>query len=282
MKDRLSFAASFVPLIALIAVGYVVPVIANVIGSLQDADGGFVGVQNWVTVLTSYYFVDSLLFTLKVALVSTALAMVIAVVCALALRRTFVGKKLVVLMFQFNLTVPRMAAAMMLLLLLSQTGFISQVMNHVGLTQGTAGFPYLIQDQAGLGLVIAFTWKFFPYIGMSVLGILQGASQEYEDQAAVLGVGRFKRFWHVTLPLIVPATSIASIIVFAAAFGDYEIPMVLGSPSHRVLSIYTYLKYSDPAMMNRPESYVLMVSMIVVLMVVILVYRHLTMAKGDK
>ncbi len=279
MKDRLSFIASFVPLTLLMAVGYVVPVISNVIGSLQDKQGEFAGIDNWVTVLTSYYFVDSLLFTLKVALVSTALAMVIAVVCALALRRTFVGKKLVVLMFQFNLTVPRMAAAMMLLLLLSQTGFLSQVAHHLSITQGTADFPYLIQDQAGLGLIIAFTWKFFPYIGMSVLGILQGASREYEDQAAVLGVGRFKRFWHVTLPMIVPATSIASIIVFAAAFGDYEIPMVLGNSTHRVLSIYTYLKYSDPAMMNRPESYVLMVSMIIVLMVVILLYRHLTMPK---
>ena len=279
MRNKGTFIASFVPLIVLMAIGYVVPVLTNIIGSLQDKQGGFVGFDNWATVLTSYYFIDSLLFTLKVALVSTALAMVIAVVCALALRRTFVGKKLVVLMFQFNLTIPRMAAGMMLLLLLSQTGMISQVMYHLGITQGTADFPYLVQDQAGMGLIIAFTWKFFPYIGMSVLGILQGASQEYEDQAAVLGVGRLRRFWHVTLPLIVPATSIASIIVFAAAFGDYEIPMVLGNSSHRVLSIFTYLKYSDPAMMNRPESYVLMVAMIVVLMVVILVYRHLTMPK---
>ena len=282
MGKRGSFIASFAPLVILMAVGYVVPVAANVVGSLQDDGGSFVGIQNWVSVLTSYYFIDSLLFTLRVALVSTLLAMVIAVVVALALRRTFVGKRLVVLMFQFNLTVPRMAAAMMLLLLLSQTGMLSQLSRAVGLTQGTADFPYLIQDQAGVGLIIAFTWKFFPYIGMSVLGILQDASLEYEDQAAVLGVGRFKRFWHVTLPLIVPATSIASIIVFAAAFGDYEIPMVLGNSSHRVLSIYTYLKYSDPALMNRPESYVLMVCMIAVLAVVILVYRHLTMPKEGR
>lgn len=282
MRKRLSFIASFVPLVALMVLGYAVPVVSNVIGSLQDKQGGFVGFENWTRVLTSYYFIDSLLFTLRIALVSTALAMVIAVVCALALRRTFIGKKLVVLMFQFNLTIPRMAAAMMLLLLLSQTGFLSQIAHAIGITQGTADFPYLIQDQAGVGLIIAFTWKFFPYIGMSVLGILQGASLEYEDQAAVLGVGRWRRFWHITLPMIVPATSIASIIVFAAAFGDYEIPMVLGSPSHRVLSIYTYLKYSDPAMMNRPESYVLMVVMIVVLMAVILLYRHLTMPKEGR
>lgn len=277
MKDRVAFVLSFVPLVVLMAVGYVVPVASNVAASFQDDDGAFVGVQNYADVFTSYYFADSLLFTLKVALASTAVAMVLAVACALALRRTFVGKKLVVLMFQFNITVPRMAAAMMMLLLLSQTGMLSQACKAVGLTQGASDFPWLVNDSAGLGLIFAFVWKFFPYIGMSVLGILQGASREYEDQAAVLGVGRWRRFWHVTLPMIVPATSIASIIVFAAAFGDYEIPMVLGSSSHRMLSIFTYLKYSDPNLMDRPESYVLMIVMTVVLAAVILLYRHLTM-----
>lgn len=256
--------------------------VSNIVLSLQDDTGSWVGFDNWISVLTSYYFIDSLLFTLKVALLSTGLAMVIAVVCALALRHTFVGKKLVVLLFQFNLTIPRMAAAMMILLLLSQTGFMSQVAHALGITQGTADFPWLVNDSRGLGLIIAFTWKFFPYIGMSVLGILQGASLEYEDQAAVLGVGRFRRFWHVTLPLIIPATSIASIIVFAAAFGDYEIPSVLGTSAHRALSVYTYLKYSDPALMNRPESYVLMVAMMLVLMAIILLYRYFTMERGDR
>ena len=282
MRSRLTFIASFAPLALLLAVGYAVPVASNIVLSLQNDAGQWVGFENWADVLGSYYFLDSLLFTLKVALASTALAMVIAVVCALALRRTFVGKKLVVLMFQLNLTIPRMAAAMMMLLLLSQTGLASQVTHALGITQGTSDFPWLVNDSQGLGLIITFTWKFFPYIGMSVLGVLQGASLEYEDQAAVLGVGRFRRFWHVTLPMIIPATSIASIIVFAAAFGDYEIPWVLGTSTHRALSVYTYLKYSDPALMDRPESYVLMVAMMLVLMAVILVDRRLTMERGDR
>ena len=282
MKDRIAFIASFIPLIALMSLGYVVPVASNIIMSMQDDHGEYVGLQNYIDVFTSYYFIDSVLFTLKIALCATAISMVIAVVVALALRETFVGKKLIVFMFQFNLTIPRMAAAMMMLLLLSQTGMISQICNALGLTQGASDFPWFIRDKEGLGLIATFAWKFFPYIGMSVLGVLQGASREYEDQAAVLGVGRFKRFWHVTLPMIVPATSIASIIVFAAAFGDYEIPAILGSASHHTLSIFTFMKYSDPALMDRPESYVLMVTMMIILIVVILLYRHLTMPdRGD-
>ena len=282
MKEKLAIIASFLPIILLMAVGYVVPIVSNVVMSMQDADGVFVGLDNYVSVLTSYYFLDSLLYTLKVALISTALAMTIAVVMALALRETFVGKKLVLILFQFNMTVPRMAAAMMLMLLLSQTGMLSQLSCYFGLTETASQFPWLVKDSGGVGLIAAFTWKFFPYIGMSVLGILQGASREFEDQAAVLGIGPFRRFWHVTLPMIIPATSIASIIVFASAFGDYEMPAILGGTTHRMLSIYTYAKYSDPALMDKPEAYVLMIIMSIVLMAIILLYRKLTMDEGGR
>jgi putative spermidine/putrescine transport system permease protein len=275
--SRLALAASFIPSVALMAVGYLAPIALSVTMSLYDDAGSFVGFDNYLSVFNSYYFLDSLAFTLKISISATALSMAVAVVVALAIRQTFLGKKLVVLMFQFNLTVPRMAAAMMLLLLLSQTGLLSQAAHQLGLIQTGSQFPWFVRDSEGLGVIMAFAWKFFPYIGMSVLGVLQGACTDYEDQAAVLGVGRVRRFLHVTLPMIVPATSIASIIVFAAAFGDYEMPAILGNSSHRVLSVFTYMKYSSPDMMNRPESYALMIIMSLLLMAVILAYRRLTM-----
>lgn len=278
-EDTFALVLSFAPIVILMALGYVAPLLSNIVQSMQDDQGAFVGLQNYVDVITSYYFLDSLLYTLKIALLSTAISMVIAVVCALALRETFMGKKLVVFLFQFNLTIPRMAAAMIVVMLLSQTGFISQLCYAFGLTDSATQFPFLVFDVDGKGVIIGFVWKFFPYIGLSTLGVLQGASIEFEQQAATLGVGKFKRFFHVTLPLIIPATSIASIIVFAAAFGDYELPMILGSSRSHVLSVFTYMKYCDPAMRNLPEAFTLMVIMSVILAVVILAYRKLTVRK---
>lgn len=278
-RTKVGIILSFLPVIVLMAGAYLVPLCYNFEHSLMDESGQFVGLQNYVTVLTSYYFLDSFLYTLKIALLSTAIAMVIAVTCALALRQTFFGKKLVVFMFQMNLTIPRMAAAMIAVMLLSQTGFLSQLAHMAGLVDSATEFPWLVFDSAGWGVVIAFVWKFFPYIGLSALGVLQGASVELEQQAAVLGVGKFKRFWHVTLPAIVPATSIAAIIVFASAFGDYELPMILGNSQNHVLSVFTYLKYCDPALANLPEAYTLMVIMSITLVAVILVYRKLTIVR---
>ncbi len=276
MKRKLLYVLAFMPLIVLMSVAYIAPIVSNVVMSTYSNDGEFVGLQNYIDVYTSYYFLDALLTTLRVSIIATALAMVVGVVVALALRETFVGKKLVVLMFQFNLTVPRMAGAMMIMLLLSQTGAISKIAYSLGVIDGPSSFPWLVYDKGSWGIVFTFAWKFFPYIGMSVLGVLQGASREYENQAAVLGVGKFRRFWHVTLPMIIPATSIASIIVFAGAFGDYEIPTILGGSSNTMLSVLTYTKYSDPDVMNRAASYVLMITMTIVLAIVILIYRKLT------
>lgn len=278
-RERYKLVAAFVPVFALMAFAYVIPLASNAIASFHDESGNFVGLANYKSVLTSYYFLDSLIYTLKISITATVVSMIVAVVIALALRETFVGKKLAVFVFQINLTVPRMAAGMIMVMLLSQTGFISQIAYILGIIDGTSEFPWLVYDSNGLGIVIAFVWKFFPYIGISVLGVLQDASREYEDQAATLGVGRLRRFLHVTLPMILPATSVAAIMVFAAAFGDYELPMILGNANNHMLSVYTYMRYCDFTMMNKPEAYVLMIIMSVVLAVVILIYRRATMER---
>jgi putative spermidine/putrescine transport system permease protein len=278
----LKLILAFTPIIVLMGVAYVWPVCSNIVASFQDNHGEFVGWQNYSDVTGSYYFWDSLFFSLRTSLLATIISMIVAIILALALRESFLGKKLAVFLCQYNLSIPRMAAAMIMLFLLSQTGFLSSVAYQLGFTDGTASFPWLVNDSLGIGLIIVFVWKFAPYICMSVLGILEGASLELEQQAASLGVGKVKRFFHVVLPTIIPATAVSSILVFAAAFGDYEVPAILGSSSSRPLSVMVYLKYLDPHLRDRPEAYVLMILITLVLMATIITYRWLTSSNSRK
>lgn len=268
--------APFLPLLVLMAVAYVYPVLSNLRQSFLSGDGLFVGWQNYAEVLSGDYFWDSLFYTLRIALVTTCASMLIAIAVSLALRETFAGKKLALFLFQYNLCVPHIAVAMMMLMLFSQTGLLSAAAYRLGLTGGASGFPWIVRDSGGRGIILTFIWKYFPYIGLSVLGILQGASREFEDQAATLGVGRLRCFFHVILPAIIPAASVAAIIVFAAAFGEYEIPALLGASRHRAYSVMLYLKYYDFTLQNKPEAYVLMVMMTLVLMAVIVSFYFLT------
>lgn len=275
-KKNLERAAAFAPVLALLAAAYAVPLGSNLMKSLQNEAGEYVGLANYAEVLSSYYFLDSLWFTLKLALLTTLAAVGIAVAAALALRETFVGKKLVLFLFQYNLCVPHMAVAMMMVMLLSQTGVLSSAAYALGLTDGAGDFPWLVRDSRGVGIALTFIWKYFPYIGLSALGVLQGASLEYEQQAAVLGVGRWRRFFHVLLPRILPAVSFAMIVVFAAAFGEYEIPAILGSGAHKTLSVMVYMKYCDLSTRSLPQAYAMMVMLSLALMTVILAFYALT------
>jgi putative spermidine/putrescine transport system permease protein len=282
MKNRFSLAASFLPLVVLMAAAYVWPVMTVVQGSFSGGDGQFAGWRNYSDVLGSYYFWDSLWFTIKVSLISTVISMALAIILALALRETFAGKKLALFISQYNLSISRLAAAMMMVFLLSQTGFLSSLANKIGLTESVKDFPWLVYDSKGVGLIILFVWKFFPYIGLSVLGALQGASLEYEQQAATLGVGKFRRFFHVALPTVIPPAAVSSILVFAASFGDYEVPAILGSSQRRSVSVMLYLKYVDPDMQDRPEAYAMMVLTSLTLMAAILTYRRLMASDARK
>ena len=255
---------------------YLIPILSNIASSLKNEAGEFVGLQNYVDVWNSYYFLDSFRFTLKIALITTILSTVLAVMAAMALRETFLGKKLVLFLFQYNLCLPHMAVAMMMVMLLSQTGLVSTLSNLLGLTEGAEDFPWLVRDSRGIGIALTFIWKYFPYIGLSALGVLQGASLEYEQQAACLGVGKYRRFFHVILPNIIPAITVAMIMVFAAAFGEYEIPALLGSSAHRSLSMMIYMKFCDLSTRNVPQAYAMMSMMVLALMAVIVTFYTIT------
>lgn len=258
---------------------YLIPILSNIASSLKNDAGEFVGLQNYADVWNSYYFLDSFWFTLKIALVTTLVSTVLAVVAAMALRETFVGKKIVLFLFQYNLCVPHMAVAMMMVMLLSQTGLASTISNLLGITGGAEDFPWLIRDSKGIGIMLTFVWKYFPYIGLSALGILQGASLEYEQQAAVLGVGKYRRFFHIILPNIIPAITVAMIMVFTASFGEYEIPALLGSSAHRSLSMMIYMKFCDLSTRNVPQAYAMMSMMVAALMGLTVTFYGLTSRK---
>ena len=78
---------------------------------------------------------------------------------------------------------------MMMIMLLSQVGVFSSIAYRAGLTGSARTFPWLVRDTRGIGITIAFVWKYFPYIGLSVPDVLQSVSPEYERQAATLGAG---------------------------------------------------------------------------------------------
>jgi putative spermidine/putrescine transport system permease protein len=267
------------PATAVIALLFIGPLAYSVLLSLNFfpiTANQTIGVQAYADILSDHRFYDSLGFSLLIASVSTMVSIVIAIAVSMTLRRTFVGRKVAMFVYQFNIPVPHLVVAISVLLLFSQTGLFSRALFTLGLVPNPSSFPLIVFDQNGTGIIIAFVLKFFPFIGISVLSLLLTTLNDYEDQAATLGANAFKRFRYVLLPMMMPSILFSSIFVFAYAFGSYEVPFLLGSSSPKALSLLAYQDFTNVDLNTRPAAMAIAnIITLVVVGLVILAYQQL-------
>ncbi len=224
---------------------------------------------------TDPVFYASLGLSLRIAFVSTAVSVVLAVAGALLLRSTARGRRVMTFVFQFNLPIPHIVGGVAMLLLLSQGGLISRLAFAVGLTAEPADFPALTADGFGIGIIAEYVWKETPFIGVVVLAALAGGIEEYEQLARTLGAGRWQRFRFVILPMITPAILSTSIIVFAFSFGAFEVPFLLGQPFPAALPVLAFRAYSDVDLNARSEAMVISIFIAGLVTALVIVYTRL-------
>lgn len=257
MSDRLKIALLLAPALLVIGVLFFGGLAIGVVRSFSYMPVAGLTEPNldaYRAVLTSGEFLRSFLLTFHIALASTVISAVIAIAAALLLRRTFVGRGAVNFLFQLNLTVPHIVGAVGILYLFSQSGSFARLAYAVGLIDAPAQFPALIFDPYAVGIILQYVWKEVPFIGVIVLAQMQALGTDYESVARSLGASRWQAFRHVLLPLIFPGVLSASVIVFAFAFGAYEIPALLGASQPQALPVLAYRSYTDVDLAARPQA----------------------------
>lgn len=238
-------------------------------------DDNNVTLDHYRIVIENDRFVSSLLLTFQIALISTFLSMVIAVAIALVLRKRFRGSRLATFLFQVPLPVPHLVAASSILLLFTQSGVISRVLVSIGLTETPSDFPALTFDRFGVGIILSYLWKEVPFTGLVVLAVLKGIGPQFEELAMSLGASRWQRFRYVLLPLIMPGLMSSSIIIFAFAFSNYEIPLLLGVPDPAVLPVFSFRLFNDPDIALRPQAMASAMVLAISALLFLIMYRRL-------
>ena len=201
-------------------------------------------------VLTDGDFLSSLFLTLYVAGASTSISTVLAVLAALALRKS--SGRVSSVVFQLPITIPHLVAAVGIALVVSQTGLGARVADALGLIGQPRDFPALLYDKYSIGIILTYVWKETPFIALVVLASLRGVAAELEDVARTLGAGAWQRFWYVVFPVISPGIVAASLIVFAFTFGAFEVPFLLGKSYPTILPVTAYNEYRDIELTSRP------------------------------
>lgn len=208
---------------------------------------------HFVTVLKDPDFTRSLFLTLYIAATSTLVAAVISVVLALSLMRWASSSRLVHFILQVPLTVPHLVIAIAMLLLLAPSGLLSRLLATVGLIEGTASFPLLVNDPWSISILVVYIWKEIPFITFMLLAVLKNIGPELMEVGSTLNASPLQRLRYITLPLIGPSLGGGCLIVFAFTFGAFEVPYLLGQTYPMALPVWAYKSYSDIDLVARPE-----------------------------
>ena len=245
------------------------------LGAMPGGETGGLSLDAYRQVLANPAFGRSLLLTLWIAGMSTAVSTFLALVAAFVLRRAFYGKRLATFIFQSNLPIPHLVGAIGILFLFSQSGFLARLARLAGLIRAPADFPALVFDPYAIGIILEYVWKSSVFIGVMLLAALQSIGEDYEQAAQTLGANRWQRLRYVMLPLLRPAILSASILVFAFTFGAFEVTLLLGARYPSALPVLAYRLYTDVDLSARPEAMALSVIIAGLIALLVLAYMWL-------
>ncbi|OMC26445.1 carbohydrate ABC transporter permease [Mycobacterium colombiense] len=179
-------------------------------------DTAFVGLNNYVTILTDRYWWTALAVTLGITVVSVTLEFVLGLALALVMHRTLVGKGLVrtAVLIPYGI-VTVVAAYSWYYAWTPGTGYLANLLPH--------GSAPLTEQVPSLAIVVlAEVWKTTPFMSLLLLAGLALVPEDLLKAAQVDGAGPWRRLTGVTLPIIKPAVVVALLFRTLDAFRIFD------------------------------------------------------------
>ncbi|WOF23301.1 ABC transporter permease [Microbacterium betulae] len=192
--------------------------------------------------LTSESSLDALALSLRTALVSTGICLVIGIPLATVFARArFPGQQALRAFVLVPLVLPPVVGGIALLYAFGRRGLVGQALGVVGVQ-----IPF-----TEVAVVMAQTFVALPFLVMSVEGALRSAGTRYGAIAATLGASPGRVLWRVTLPLIAPGILSGAILSFSRALGEFGATLAFAGSLQgvtRTLPLQVYLvRESDSA-----------------------------------
>lgn len=231
-------AAVAMLLVTAYPIGYALVLSVQQVDLRFPNDGGFVGIDNYVAVLTSGLWWTDVFNTVFVTVITVTLELAIGMAIALVMHRAIFGRGLVrtsVLIPYGIVTV--VAAFAWQFAFAPDTGFVNQL-------------PLIADDMNWFGdrfsafsvIIMAEVWKTTPFMALLLLAGLTTIDDGLYDAAKVDGATPWQRFTKITLPLMKPAILVALLFRTLDAFRIFDTIFIMtaGSQDTESVSILGY------------------------------------------
>jgi len=172
---------------------------------------------------------NALSASLKIAIVSTAVSVVLGTMAALSLERfTFRGKQVFDGLLYLPIIIPDVTMAVMMLLFFAE---FFDVLDFLFGIETRKGFNSIVASH------IAFSISF---VSVVVRARLAGMDTKLEEAALDLYATRWKAFRYVTFPQIMPGIAGGALLAMTLSLDDVVITQFVAGPGWTTLPVYVF------------------------------------------
>jgi iron(III) transport system permease protein len=229
----------------LLAVGFLYPAISVLKEAFIDPRDGSFTLSFLLTVLRDPLYREGLSNALLLGAASTLGAALLALPLALLNHRfTFPGRGFLSLALLVPMILPPFVGAVGIKCILGTEGSLNALLMALGCMDRAHPYDWMAEHRQ-MGIVAMNALHLYPILYLNVAAALAQVNPALEQAAANLGCPPWRRFFRVTLPLIMPSLFAGSALVFIWAFTELGVPLVFDFPRVAPVQILDGIKNLD-------------------------------------
>ena len=245
---------------------------------------GFNGLENFQTVLKGNVFGDVLWNTVVWTILVVGLSTLLGFILALLLNNEFKGRKVAraIVVFPWATTLV-IQASVWKFIIDTDYGALNTLLKTLGIIQTNVNWTPTPEAwfawEIACGIFVTI-----PFVCFTVLSGLQSIDASYYEAATVDGANYWQKLFNITLPLVKPSLTVATVLNIIYVFNSFPIVWTItkGDPANRTDTLVTYLY--KLAFYNGKQGEAAAVSVIgfLILLVCASIYMVSTLKKGDE
>ncbi|RYE62072.1 MAG: ABC transporter permease, partial [Oxalobacteraceae bacterium] len=174
--------------------------------------------------------------TLRIALITTAISLVIGFLTAYVIAR-MPGrlKSIAIIAAVFPLLTGVVVRSFAWLIILGKNGIVNDTLMSLGIISEPLSMLYTEGS-----VIVAMVYLFVPLMILTLTGVLEGIPREVVEASTSLGATPIATFFQVILPLAVPGLIVGAVLVFTGSFTSYATPQLLGGEQMMMMGTLLY------------------------------------------
>jgi multiple sugar transport system permease protein len=218
------------PATVFLVVLFIVPLVQTIALSMEDGGAPFARMAGDLN------FWPAMRNTFLLVLVVVPIQVALALGMALMLQRLTLGRDLVLWVWTIPLAISDLAAGLVWLAILTDSGWLNSALYLLGaIDDPVSRLSYETPVSLFIAVAVAEVWRATAIVLVILVAGVQLIPKEMGEAADVFGATPWRRFRHITLPLLRPSLQTALILRTVLAFEVFAVVYALGGRNLPVL-----------------------------------------------